>query len=152
MLDKQIGGVREFNRFYTNVIGLLDNHVYDSEFTLPEARVLYELHHHKICTASDIIAVIDVDKGYLSRLLHSFEKRNIIKRSRSNKDGRSAFISLTEKGKQQFFKLNKASINQATDLLEPLSEKQREELLSHMNQVRKIIQLAIEKSNHEIDQ
>jgi DNA-binding MarR family transcriptional regulator len=144
-MQEQISRIRDFNRFYTNVIGLLDNHVYDSEFTLPEARVLYELYYSNVKTASDLMSLIDMDKGYLSRLLMSFERRRLICRVRSKQDGRSVLISLTELGSKSFRELDKASEKQATTLLKHLSATKQKELVDHMSAIKTIIQSVFEK-------
>lgn len=144
-MQDHISSIRDFNRFYTNVIGLLDNHVYDSEFTLPEARVLYELHYSKVETASDLMELIDIDKGYLSRLLLSFERRKLIRRVRSKADGRSILISLTDKGSAAFRELDKASERQASALLKNLTTTQQKNIVHHMSAIKTIIQSVLAK-------
>jgi DNA-binding MarR family transcriptional regulator len=144
-MEEHISSIRDFNRFYTNVIGLLDNHVYDSEFTLPEARVLYELYYSKVRTASELMQLIHIDKGYLSRLLLAFERRRLIRRIRSKEDGRAVLISLTELGSKSFRELDKASERQATNLLKNLSATKQRELVGHMTAIKTIIQSALEK-------
>jgi DNA-binding MarR family transcriptional regulator len=144
-MQENVTRIRDFNRFYTNVIGLLDNHVYDSEFTLPEARVLYELYYRKVHTASELMELIDIDKGYLSRLLLSFERRKLIRRVRSKEDGRSVLISLTEHGSKSFRELDKASERQATSLLKQLSAGKQKELVGHMSAIKTIIQSVFDK-------
>jgi DNA-binding MarR family transcriptional regulator len=144
-MQEYVTRIRDFNRFYTNVIGLLDNHVYDSEFTLPEARVLYELYYSKVHTASALMELIDIDKGYLSRLLLSFERRKLIRRVRSKEDGRSALISLTVHGVKSFVALDKASERQATALLKQLTAAKQKELVGHMSAIKTIIQSVLGK-------
>jgi DNA-binding MarR family transcriptional regulator len=144
-MQEHVTRIRDFNRFYTNVIGLLDNHVYDSEFTLPEARVLYELFYSKVQTASELMELIDIDKGYLSRLLLSFERRKLIRRIRSNKDGRAVLISLTDHGAKSFRELDKASEKQAVALLKHLTTTKQKELVGHMSAIKTIIQSVLEK-------
>lgn len=144
-MDSHISRIRDFNRFYTNVIGLMDNHVYDSEFTLPEARVLYELYYSKVRTASELMQLIDIDKGYLSRLLLSFERRRLIRRIRSKDDGRAVLISLTELGSKSFRELDTASERQAIALLKKLTGTKQKELVAHMSAIKTIIQSALPK-------
>src|ERR1700735_3285393 len=91
--------VRGFNRFYTRQLGLLDRGLLGSEFTLTEARVLYELAHHEGCTATQIADELAIDLGYLSRVMAKFERRRYLKRTRSPTDARQSRIHLTEKGR-----------------------------------------------------
>src|SRR6266853_1480142 len=97
-----IAEVRQFNRFYTRCLGLLDRQLLDSPFTLTEVRVLYELAHRKSTTASAIAADLALDLGYLSRILKAFERRRYIKRERSSTDSRQYQIRLTQLGRRRF--------------------------------------------------
>ena len=131
--------VRAFNRFYTGIIGLLDQYILDSSFTLPEARVLYEVYHREGILAGEIIATLNMDKGYLSRMLDQFEQKRLITKARSAKDGRSVHISLTAKGKKEFEKLNQASRDQIKNILALLPEEECDRLLQHLSEVKKIL-------------
>jgi DNA-binding MarR family transcriptional regulator len=94
MIDK----IRSFNRFYTNVIGLLDQHYLESPFSLTEGRILYEICNTEDCSAKKIREQIVIDEGYLSRILDNFVKQGLIKKTRSSTDGRLWVIVPTEKG------------------------------------------------------
>ncbi len=131
--------IREFNRFYTNIIGLLDNHILDSSFSLAEARILFELAHNPTATASDLIISLKMDKGQLSRILDTFKKKGLIIRRRSKEDGRSSYLSLTAKGDLEFEKLNKASNEQIRSLVKNLAPDDQRNLLLHMNEIKKIL-------------
>src|SRR5882762_4905410 len=109
MDKKKVDEIRSFNRFYTNIIGLLDRYILHSSYTLPEARILYEIYHREGILAGEIIAVMDIDKGYLSRMLLQFEKKKLVSKKRSVSDGRSTHLFLTAKGKNEFEALNNAS-------------------------------------------
>jgi len=85
MTTGDIQSVRDFNRFYTNIIGLLDRHILDSTYSLPEARVLFELNQQESCTAREILGVIKMDKSYLSRMLAQFESNGLIRKKTSAK-------------------------------------------------------------------
>lgn len=139
MIDKQVQQIRQFNRFYTGIIGLLDQHILDSPYSLPEARVLYELHHHHPCPAKKLLEVIDMDKGYLSRVLASFEKQGLISKTSSKEDGRATTLSLTAKGEREFAKINSASANQLKDILTSLTKQERDQLVNHMNEIKRIL-------------
>src|SRR5574342_695825 len=101
-----IARIRSFNRFYTNIIGLLEQHFLDSPFSLTEGRVLYEICNTEDCSAKKIRANIVIDEGYLSRILDSFVKRGLIQKTPSPMDGRLRIILPTKKGKREFSKLN----------------------------------------------
>lgn len=139
MTEKDIQSIRDFNRFYTNIIGLVDNHILDSPYSLPEARVLYELSHHQPCTASTIMASITMDKGYLSRVLKSFEKKGLLVRKQSKDDGRATTLVLTSKGNSEFSKINQASAAQIKELLTGMSQQEIKDAIHHMEQLKKLL-------------
>lgn len=137
-----ISQIRSFNRFYTNIIGLLDQHFLDSPFSLTEGRVLYEICNTDGCTAKKIRENIVIDEGYLSRILDSFSKRGLIKKSPSSKDGRLRIIVPTEKGKKEFSTLNGNSNVLISQLIEKLSDEERTELLNKMDGIRSLLEKA----------
>ena len=136
LIDK----IRGFNRFYTNVIGLLDQHFLDSPFSLTEGRVLYEICNTDECSAKKIREKVLIDEGYLSRILDSFSKRGFIKRTPSQMDGRLRIIVPTEKGQKEFAALNQNSNRLISQLIGKLSEEECEELLSNMECIRTLLE------------
>jgi DNA-binding MarR family transcriptional regulator len=139
MKAHHIKEIRSFNRFYTNIIGLLDKHVLNSAYSLPEVRIMYELYHQPDLTASHIIGMIDIDKGYLSRVLRSFEKNGLMGKLPSPTDGRSVTLYLTTKGRKEFETLNTAADKHIMDSFRNLSEKNCNDLIRKMNEIRQII-------------
>jgi DNA-binding MarR family transcriptional regulator len=137
-----IDRIRSFNRFYTNIIGLLDQHFLDSPFSLTEGRVLYEICITEECSAKKIREKIVIDEGYLSRILDSFAKRGLIKKTPSPADGRLRIILPTEKGKREFASLNDNSNRSISHLIEKLSNEEREDLLSKMDDIRTLLEKA----------
>jgi DNA-binding MarR family transcriptional regulator len=135
-----IDRIRSFNRFYTNIIGLLDQHYLDSSFSLTEGRVLYEICNTEECSAKKIRESIVIDEGYLSRILESFVIRSLIKKSRSPKDGRLWIIVPTERGKRAFALLNKNSNRLIAQLVERLSREDRADLLDKMEGIRALLE------------
>src|ERR1700740_1803083 len=105
----QIAAVRRFNRYYTRQIGVLRKAFLDSPYSLAEARVLYEIASQGSPTASDIARRLDLDAGYLSRVLRNFEKRGLIRRHISPKDGRQSHLTLTPHGRKSFVPLDARS-------------------------------------------
>ena len=87
-IQQRTSAVRRFNRFYTRQIGVLRKTYLDSPYSLGEMRVLYEIAHGGGVTASDIGRALDLDAGYLSRVLRKFEKRGLITRKDSDRDAR----------------------------------------------------------------
>ena len=139
MQQKKVTAIRTFNRFYTNIIGLLDRHLLHSTFSLPEARVLYELYHREELLAGDIVSTLKMDKSYLSRMLDQFTRKKLITRSRSTTDARAVLISLTAKGRKEAEALDLASNKQVADILAGIPENQTEQLVYHMQEIQKIL-------------
>lgn len=132
--------IRAFNRFYTDIIGLLDAHLLDSEYSLSEVRTLYEIYIGKCVQASQIMAAMHIDKSYLSRLLKKLEKDGLISKTPSEEDARATLISLTEKGLKVFKTLNKASDEQIDELISALPASKQKELVTHMKSIMEILQ------------
>lgn len=139
MTNKHIQHVREFNRFYTGIIGLLDEHILQSPYSLPEARVLYELHQRQPCSATDLIQAIEMDKGYLSRVLNTFTKKGLLSKKKHEDDGRTTMLSLTTKGEKEFASIDQASAAQLTNLLSPLNSTKMKKLLGHMTDIKRLL-------------
>jgi DNA-binding MarR family transcriptional regulator/GNAT superfamily N-acetyltransferase len=139
MLREQIEAVRQFNRFYTQKIGVLGEALLDSGYSLTEARVLYELAHKLAPSARDLSEELGIDAGYLSRILKRFEAARLISRKRSLSDARQSLIELTAKGRKVFAGLDKASNQQVTQMLEPLDEAAREKLRGTLASVSRVL-------------
>ena len=137
-----IDRIRSFNRFYTNIIGLLDQHFLDSSFSLTEGRVLYEICNTEDCSAKKIRESIVIDEGYLSRILDNFVKGGLIRKTRSPEDGRLWLITPTEKGKTEFAGLNASSNRLISQMIETLSEEERADLLNKMEEIRALMEKA----------
>jgi len=139
-LDAQmIEAVRQFNRFYTRQLGLLDEGLLDSPFSLTEARVLYELAHAPALTATVIGRELGLDAGYLSRLLKKFESQGLLSREISGNDSRQAVLHLTPAGQAAYAPLNQASQSQVGDLLARQPAAQREQLLEAMRTIQHLL-------------
>src|SRR3984957_5000186 len=100
--DRRIAAIRRFNRFYTVKLGVLSDAFLNTPFSLTEARVLHALAHRDGATATWLGRELDLDPGYLSRILLDFERRELIRRDPSLQDGRQAMISLTPSGRDAF--------------------------------------------------
>jgi DNA-binding MarR family transcriptional regulator len=137
--EKHIQPIRSFNRFYTSILGLLDQYILSNNYNLPEARVLFELYHNENLTASDLTTILKIDKGYLSRILLQFEKAKLIQKKKSREDGRSVYLSLSPSGRKEFELLNEASNNQLRNLLAGLTEKECKSLVQRMDEIKTIL-------------
>jgi len=141
-VQESVDKIRSFNRFYTNIIGLLDQHFLDSPFSLTEGRVLYEICNTEECSAKKIRERILIDEGYLSRILDSFSKRGLIKKTPSPTDRRLRIILPTEKGKKEFASLNENSNILISQMIEKLSPEERGKLLNNMEGIRALLEKA----------
>ena len=138
-LRLRIASIREFNRFYTNVIGLLDRYVLNSTFSISEIRILYEIGQRGQCTAKDLIQAITIDPGYLSRILAGFEKKNLLCRKQSPADGRYYDLSLSENGRMILADMSRQSDQQVMSLLRGISPAEQDRLIRHMASIEKIL-------------
>jgi DNA-binding MarR family transcriptional regulator/GNAT superfamily N-acetyltransferase len=131
--------VRHFNRFYTQHIGALHEHLAKSEFSLTEVRVLHELFRGRAQTASVLARALGLDSGYLSRLLTSFERRNLITRRPSDTDARQSLIALTDLGHASYAPLDAAAIQEVSALLDGLSVLTQERLIAAMRLIERLL-------------
>jgi DNA-binding MarR family transcriptional regulator/N-acetylglutamate synthase-like GNAT family acetyltransferase len=147
--ERRISDIRRFNRFYTQKIGVLQEGLLDSAFSLAEVRVLYELAHWRDDSgpeattqspcASRLAARLGLDEGYLSRLLHGFEKQRLIVRKPSPDDGRENVLSLTPRGRKAFAPLDARSRKQVAAMLAPLSSRERSRLATAMTTIEQVL-------------
>lgn len=137
--DTDIHALRAFNRFYTRKAGVLGPYL-SSDLSLTDVRVLYELAHAPSdLVATDIARKLGHDNGYLSRILKRFENRGWIKRTPNPRDGRQSLLALTDKGREAFAPLDARSHAEAGAVLEPLSERERGELMSALETVQRLL-------------
>src|ERR1700749_1931532 len=119
--EQEVAAVRGFNRFYTRKLGVLDQHLLESPFSLSEARVLYELAHREDAAARDIGIELGLDAGYLSRIVQKFDDDGLITRKPLPADRRQMRLGLTAKGRQAFARLNRSSHDEVAQMLAALS-------------------------------
>lgn len=138
---ERVAAVRRFNRFYTRQIGLLRKTYLDTPYSLGEMRVLHELAHPSVAqpTAKDIGRALDLDAGYLSRVLRNFEKRGLIRRTASKDDARQSHLSLTAQGRKFFAPAEKRSAEDVAEMLGSLSEREQSELVSAMRTIETLL-------------
>ncbi len=131
--------IRSFNRFYTAHLDILSQHYLDSEYSLTEIRILYEISESKIITAQKITEILNLDKGYLSRILKRFLKENLIEKVTSTEDKRAFNIKLTNSGNELLSILNDKSENKIEGKIEKLNSSEKEILVDSMNTVRNLL-------------
>lgn len=134
-----ITDIRGFNRFYTNILGLLDRHILESGYSLTEARVLFEIFKTEDCTANTLCHQLNIDASYMSRIIKKFEKNGLIQKIASRSDNRSNIINLTDYGMDEFHKLNDRSEQQIREMIAPLDENARNEIHKAMNTIKKYL-------------
>src|SRR5882757_772845 len=137
--DERVTAVREFNRFYTGVLGLLREGLLDTPYSLTEARIIFELARQDEAEVAQMRRWLDLDAGYLSRILARFEADGLVRRSRSPGDGRRQVIGLTQAGRAVFGRLDALSNEQIRGLLAPIPAARRSRLTAAMAGVREIL-------------
>jgi DNA-binding MarR family transcriptional regulator/GNAT superfamily N-acetyltransferase len=134
-----VQAVRRFNRFYTHQIGVLQEHLLQSQFSLTEVRVLYELAHREDVTAKDLCRNLGLDRGYVSRMLRTFETHGWIKTAPSPGDRRCQFLSLTAKGHKVFDPLERRSSEEVAAMLARLSPKQQTKMITAIHDIESVL-------------
>jgi DNA-binding MarR family transcriptional regulator/N-acetylglutamate synthase-like GNAT family acetyltransferase len=137
--DRRIEAVRRFNRFYTQQIGILQEKLLRSPFSLVEARVIYELAQHTETTATELASTLGLDRGYLSRTLSGFERQGIIERKPSKADARQSLLRLTRRGREAFAFLNARSQEEIQRMLDPLSTTDQNRLVEAMSAIKGLL-------------
>ena len=138
-IQQRTAAVRRFNRFYTRQIGVLRKTYLDSPYSLGEMRVLYEIAHGDGVTASDIARALDLDAGYLSRVLHNFEKRGLITRNASAKDARQSHLALTARGRKTFAPAERRSQRDVAAMLGKLGGDEQAKLIAAMQTIENLL-------------
>jgi DNA-binding MarR family transcriptional regulator/N-acetylglutamate synthase-like GNAT family acetyltransferase len=145
-LGSLVERVRGFNRFYTRQIGLLNEGVYGSRFSLTEVRVLFELDRRKETTATALRGELGLDAGYLSRMLQRFERERLANRRLSKLDGRQSLVSLTALGRKAFTPLDGRAGTEVAAMLNKLSVPEQQRLAEAMSTVQEILSDREQKS------
>jgi DNA-binding MarR family transcriptional regulator/N-acetylglutamate synthase-like GNAT family acetyltransferase len=135
----RVDAVRRFNRFYTRRIGALQQGLLDTPYTLPQARVLYELGSGGERTASSLGAELDLDAGYLSRLLHALRRQGLVQGERATHDARQTLLTLTAKGRKAFAQLDSRTREQVGGMLAKLPAQEQERLVGALRTVEKAL-------------
>jgi DNA-binding MarR family transcriptional regulator/GNAT superfamily N-acetyltransferase len=137
--ERRVAAVRSFNRFYTRQIGVLRKNFLDSPYSLGEARVIYEIGRRRLPTASDVGRALDLDAGYLSRVLRGFEKAGLIARTASAEDARRSYLALTLRGKKVMASLDARSQRDVSGMLAKLDTADQSRLMAAMNTIETLL-------------
>ena len=136
---KHIADVRRFNRFYTRQIGVLRKNYLDSPYSLGEMRVLYELAQGTDKTAKDIGRNLDLDAGYLSRVLRDFEKKGLVSRKTSKTDARQSHLALTAQGRKVYAPAEQRSQDTVAAMLAKLDAGKQAQLVHAMRTIETLL-------------
>lgn len=147
VLDDPVLAIRRFNRLYTRQIGVLQEHLLESQFSLTEVRVLYEIAHRVNTSAKDLCSDLGLDRGYVSRMLQNFEKHGWITITTNSDDRRRQLLSLTTKGHRVFDPLERRSSDEVAAMLAQLSPGQQRTMLTGIRNIESV--LAPRKSSNE---
>jgi len=134
-----VAAVRQFNRFYTRRIGVLQETLVKSAFSLTEVRVLYELAHRDAPSARDLAVDLGLDTGYLSRILRRFVQQRLVAQVASPRDGRQRTLSLTPLGRRTFAGLDTHASDEVARLLTPLTSQERRGLVEAMRTIESLL-------------
>lgn len=145
--NKTINEIRKFNRFYTVTMGFLSSGYLDSNYSITETRILFEMDIHGTCIQSDIVKTLHIDKSYLSRIIQCFCKKGLVWKIKSDNDKRATKITLTEAGKMEVKRLIELTNSRIQSQLTDLSHDECNELCKSLNTVISI--LSREVTRHE---
>lgn len=139
-MKELVKSVRDFNRFYVNLIGILQNNLFDLNYSLTESRIIFEIGTGSEITASKLKNLLFIDEGYLSRLIGTLVKNGMVCKSQSKTDRRVHFLSLTKKGKNLLDEINIKSDKQIEGLLTNLNPKDQSRVAEIMAELKNIFE------------
>jgi DNA-binding MarR family transcriptional regulator/GNAT superfamily N-acetyltransferase len=135
----RVDAIRRFNRFYTRQIGVLREGLLESPFSLTQVRVLYEIAQQSDPTATGVGRELELDQGYLSRILRDFEKQKLIARKSSDADGRQSHLSLTNAGRDVIASLQQKARDEVRAMLGPLGEPDQRRVVAAMETITQLL-------------
>ncbi len=139
IMRSDIKKIREFNRFYTNFIGLLNEKLLESSVSLTEGRILYEIKGTEGCSAADLRRILKIDKGYLSRILSRLERAGLVRKARSVNDRRTKILVLTRGGTKLLEDIDRTADLQMEEILGALGRTERTRMVSAMSDIQFIL-------------
>ena len=139
LTKKQIEKIRQFNRDYTELLGVLNKKIFNTDLSWPEGRILIEIGLNDLLTPMMISKKLKMDKSYVSRIITKLAKKELLVKIPSTKDSRSVEIKLTDKGKEVWKKVNEASNKQVENWLKDFDSNQQEEFFEALEIVNKLL-------------
>ncbi len=130
--EEAISQIREFNRFYTVLLGFLNKNYLESGYSVTETRILFEIYRNEYITANYLIELLVLDKSYMSRLIRGFEQKGLIVRETASDDARKRVIQLTKKGREEIERLISITNTKIFELIAPLDTKKCAEVCEAM--------------------
>jgi DNA-binding MarR family transcriptional regulator/GNAT superfamily N-acetyltransferase len=137
-VDDPVAAIRSFNRFWTNQIGLLRSGLLDTPYSLTEARVIFELAQRPSTPLADLRRDLDLDAGYMSRIMRRFEADRLVTTEASPADGRRKVVSLTDAGRAAFADLDRRSAAEITAMLDALPRGETERIVEAMHTIQSV--------------
>lgn len=137
-----VGQIRAFNRFYTNFLGLVDHH-YLHQLSLSESRIIYELGQNSSLSAAQLVNILKIDKGYLSRILKKIEKKEWIIKSTSLTDKRTQNLELSKKGRAIWQSLTEQSEQQIRMHTQHLNSSEKRHLVQHLQGIQQMLTVPV---------
>jgi DNA-binding MarR family transcriptional regulator len=137
MDNKIIADIRQFNRYYTDILGLLNRSILDTGYSLTEARVIIEIGLMEQCIANNLVDLLNIDRSYMSRIITKLRKDGLIIKEKSSPNSKTNLIRLSPEGITLFNEINKKSDEQLVDLFQGLSLKQINEIHTSMLAIKK---------------
>ncbi|MBO0451907.1 MarR family transcriptional regulator [Candidatus Enterococcus murrayae] len=131
--------IRSFNRYYTRILGVFDQTVFDLDYSMSEMRILGEIGRHPSITANELTKRLNIKKSYLSRILSKLERNDYIFKEKNPEDSRSLQLFLTEKGLELNKYVEAESDKKVLELLEPLDTQNYQELVTAMKTIERIL-------------
>lgn len=138
-INQNVEKIRKFNRFYANLLGKMDQEIYNKPFPLTEARVITEMYVNPGSTATEIRETLGIDKGYMSRIIQRFEDEAIISKQRSSDDKRQYLLYLTDYGEEIYHRLVNHANQEVGKMIQTISDNHLSKLISSMETVEQIL-------------
>ena len=136
-LATDVAAMRRFTRFFTRQLKVIEPKHLHTSFSLPEARVVYELAQRAPLSPGQLVADLDIDAGQLSRLLGELERRQVVTRKDARSDKRQTDVALTEKGREAFAELNARTVDHVEQLLKTLDLAARGRVIGAMARIER---------------